>query len=197
MNASRPAELVLASTSPYRRVLLERLGLPFRCVAPPFDEASLPREGLGPRELAETLALRKAETVRDREPAAVVIGCDQLVSFEGRVFGKPGDAATARDQLEAMSGKTHELITAMAVFASGRVVAHTDVTRLTMRRLDRRAIERYVERDRPLDCAGSYKLEQGGVALFERIASEDHTAITGLPLLALTRILAELGFQTP
>ncbi len=197
MTGSRKPELILASTSPYRRSLLERLGIPFRAVAPPFDESTLAGSGLAPRDLAETLARRKAESVREAEPDAVVIGCDQLVSLGGRIFGKPGDAERAADQLAAMSGRVHELITAMVVIAPERRFAHTDVTRLTMRRLDRPAIERYVARDLPLDCAGSYKLEQGGIALFERIESGDHSAITGMPLLALTGVLAELGWAIP
>ncbi|WP_165071497.1 Maf family protein [Paludisphaera rhizosphaerae] len=197
MSRAALSELILASTSTYRRALVERLGLRFRCEAPPFDEAAFPREGLSPRALAEALARGKAESVFNASSNAVVIGSDQLVSFQGRVFGKPGTAAGAVEQLAVMSGKAHELITAMVVIAPERRFEHTDVTRLTMRTLDRPAIERYVERDRPLDCAGSYKLEQGGVTLFDRIESEDQTAITGLPLLALTRILAELGFNVP
>jgi len=190
-------ELILASTSPYRRELLGRLGVPFRSVAPPFDEESLKATGLSPRALAEELAARKAESVRAVEPDAVIVGCDQLVSLDGRIFGKPGDAEKAADQLAAMSGRVHELITAMAVLSPGRRFAHTDVTRLTMRRLDRQAIERYVARDRPIDCAGSYMLERGGIALFDRIESADHSAITGLPLMALARFLAELGYTIP
>lgn len=192
-----PPTLILASTSRYRRALLERLGTPFRCEPPDFDEEAFPREGLSPRALAEALARGKAEAVAAREPKAVVIGSDQLVSFDGRILGKPGDATRAADQLEAMSGRTHELITAMVVIAPGRRFEHTDVARLTMRQLDRAAVERYVARDHPVDCAGSYKLEQAGVALFRRIESEDHTAIIGLPLLALAGILAELGFEAP
>ena len=176
MAPASPPDLILASTSAYRRALLERLGVPFRGVAPEFDEEAFPRNGLSPRALAEALARGKADAVAAREPAAVVIGCDQL---------------------EAMSGRAHELITAMVVVAPGRRFEHTDVARLAMRPLGRAALERYVARDLPVDCAGSYKLERGGIALFERIESDDHTAITGLPLLALAGILAGLGFDAP
>lgn len=195
--ATAAPDLILASASAYRRALLERLGVPFRCVAPDFDEEAFPRDGLAPRDLAEALARGKAEAVAARQPAAIVIGSDQLVSLDGRILGKPGDLERAANQLEAMSGRTHDLITAMMVVARGRWFEHTDVARLTMRRLDRSAIERYVARDRPIDCAGSYKLEQGGIALFQRIECEDHSAITGLPLLALTRILADQGINIP
>jgi septum formation protein len=197
MTPIRPPDVVLASTSPYRRALFERLGIPFRCVAPRFDESSIPVDALPPRKLAEALAIGKAESVLELEPTAVVVGCDQLVHLDGRVLGKPGSVARAVAQLEAMSGRTHELITAMVVTRGERRLAHTDVTRLHMRRLERPQIERYVERDRPLDCAGSYKIEEHGVVLFERIESADFTAITGLPLLALTRILTDLGVETP
>ena len=197
MSESRRPEVVLASTSPYRRALVERLGIPFRCLAPPFDEASISAEGLNPRDLAQTLAVGKAESVSRLEPAAVVVGCDQLVHLDGRIFGKPGGVSQAVAQLEAMSGRTHDLITAMVVLRGELKFMHVDVTRLTMRPLGRRRLERYVESDRPLDCAGSYKIEERGVVLFERIETEDFTAITGLPLLALTRILGELGFETP
>jgi septum formation protein len=114
-----------------------------------------------------------------------------------RIVGKPGTADQAVAQLEAMSGRPHELITAMVVIAGTRRFEHTDVTRLVMRRLSRSRIERYVAADRPLDCAGSYKIEARGIVLFERIETADFTAITGLPLLALARVLEELGFETP
>lgn len=197
MNETGRPEVVLASTSPYRRALVEKLGIPFRCIAPPFDEASVSPEGLVPRDLARTLAVGKAESVSRLEPAAVVVGCDQLVHLDGRIFGKPGGIPQAVAQLEALSGRTHELITAMIVIRGAQRFMHADVTRLTMRPLDRRPLERYVAHDLPLDCAGSYKIEERGVALFERIETEDFTAITGLPLLALTRILGRLGFETP
>ncbi len=194
---TRPAELVLASTSTYRRALLERLDLPFRCVAPRFDESSISPSGLTPRGLAEALARGKAESVANELPDATVIGCDQLVALEGRILGKPGSIEAAIDQLEAMTGRWHELVTSLLVVKAGRRIAHTDVTRLRMRSLRREEIERYVLRDRPLDCAGSYKLERAGIALFERIESEDQSAITGLPLIALTSILRGLGFPVP
>jgi septum formation protein len=147
--------------------------------------------------LAEALARGKAAGVARLEPDAAIIGCDQLVSFGGRVFGKPGSADRAVDQLESMSGETHELITSMVILLGDREFVHTDVTRLRMRRLTRAELERYVAADRPLDCAGSYKLEERGITLFDRIESDDHTAITGLPLIALVGFLRELGFVIP
>jgi septum formation protein len=191
--------LVLASTSSYRQSLLERLGVPFRCRAPLCDEAALQRQsaGLEPLRLAETLALAKASSLLEDEPRSTIIGCDQLVSFGGRIFGKPGSVERAVYQLQSMSGQTHDLVTALVVVRGSDIFRHTDVTRLRMRPLTRAAIERYVAADRPFDCAGSYKLESRGIVLFDRIESEDQSAITGLPLIALATILRDLGLPIP
>ncbi len=192
-------ELVLASTSPYRRMLLERLGVPFRCHAPQVDEVVLKRqmETSDPRVLAERLAQAKAESLIDLEPDATLIGCDQLVAFEGRILGKPGSPTDAVAQLASMVGRPHELITALVVWSGGRLDRHTEIATLHMRSLTLSEIERYVAADHPVDCAGAYKLEQRGIALFERIVAEDHSAITGLPLIALTSILRDLDFDIP
>ena len=194
---SRGRVLILASTSRYRRELLERLGIPFRCRAPRIDEELWKADAEEPRALAEALAKAKALSLCDAETGATVIGCDQLVSFEGRIFGKPASFQGAVEQLSALAGRPHALITALAVWHDGRVFAHTDVTTLKMRSLDRAAIERYVAADRPIDCAGSYRLEVRGITLFEAIDSKDHSSITGLPLIALTTILRQVGFVIP
>jgi septum formation protein len=190
-------KLVLASTSVYRRALLERLGVPFRACAPLCDEESFKSIGQSPRSLAETLARAKAASLVSVEPDATIIGCDQVVSFQGQVFGKPESFARAVERLSAMAGQTHELVTALVVLHGGRVYRHTDVTFLRMRKLSCSAIERYVAADQPLDCAGAYKLEARGIALFDKIDSDDHTAVTGLPLIALVTILRELGYDVP
>jgi septum formation protein len=190
-------DLVLASTSVYRRALLERLGVPFRWQAPLCDEESLKNTESDPRALAGALAHAKAASLVPVEPDATIIGCDQVASFQGQIFGKPGSIARAVEQLSAMAGQTHELITALAVVEGDRVFRHTDVTRLQMRRLSLAAIERYVVADQPIDCAGAYKLESRGIVLFEKIESDDHTAVTGLPLIALVTILRELGYEVP
>jgi len=193
----RGRDLVLASTSRYRRELLERLGIPFRCLAPLIDEEQWKAEAGDPRLLAEALAGAKALSLSYEEPDATLIGCDQLVSCDGRIFGKPGSVEGAVEQLSTLAGRSHELITALAVRHDGRMFPHTDVTTLRMRSLDRAAIERYVAADGPTDCAGSYRLEARGITLFESIVSEDHSAITGLPLIALTTILRRFGFVIP
>lgn len=191
--------LILASTSPYRRALLERLGVPFIAMAPRIDEDSLKNPALGPRALAESLALAKAKSLDEEGPDAVIIGSDQVVTLDGQILGKPGDANRAIAQLLTLSGRSHEILTAVAVWdcSGDRVFRHTDRTTLTMRRLDRDAVTRYVEADRPIDCAGSYKLESRGITLFSSIESADQSAITGLPLIALTSILREIGFAIP
>jgi septum formation protein len=196
-STSSHPRLILASTSIYRRQLLERLGVPFSCRSPICDESIHPGEERTPKLLAERLATTKVRSVQESDPDAVIIGCDQLVAFRGHIFGKPGTAERAAAQLESMSGQTHDLITAMVVIDRDEIHEHTDVTTLRMRSLSRQEIERYVDADAPLDCAGSYKLESRGIVLFDEIRSSDHTAITGLPLIALTSILRNLGFPIP
>ncbi|HEU5116701.1 MAG TPA: nucleoside triphosphate pyrophosphatase [Isosphaeraceae bacterium] len=190
-------ELILASTSPYRRQLLQRLGVPFRCADPEVDEPAFQSLGLGPQKLAERLAEEKARAVSRKEPGAFVLGGDQLATIDDRVLGKPGGFDAAVEQLMSLSGRTHTLITAISLVRDGAIWTHTDLTTLRMRALSRDAIRRYVEADRPLDCAGAYKLEARGIVLFERIESEDQTAITGLPLMALTSLLRARGFAIP
>jgi len=192
-----PPDLVLASTSRYRRELLARLGLPFRAVAPACDEEALKLPGLRPEHLAARLALGKAESLRPTEPGATLVGSDQLVALGDVILGKPGTAARAAEQLAMLAGRTHALVTAVAVVHAGGVLEHVDVTTLSMRPLTAAQIERYVAADAPLDCAGSYKLEARGIALFDRIDSADHSAVTGLPLIALTSMLASIGYPVP
>ena len=192
-------DLILASTSPYRRIQVERLGLPFRCVAPLVDEDALKQAwgSADPASLAGRLAETKARSVAEVEPAATVIGGDQLVAFDGQILGKPGTAEAATAQLSAMSGRPHQLITALAVIHDGRLYAETNVTTLALRSLTLDEIRRYVEAERPIDCAGSYKIEGRGIALFEAITSSDQTAIIGVPMIALTTILRGLGYPIP
>lgn len=194
-------DLVLASTSRYRRELLARLGIPFRCLAPQVDEEAFKTHGAAPRQVAERLAQEKALRVAAREPGATVIGGDQIVALgtaeAGSILGKPGSREAAARQLAALTGKSHELVTAIAIAHEGRLLTHIDVAVLEMRSLDEAAIDRYLDADEPYDCAGAYKLEARGITLFSRIASADHSAITGLPLIALTTMLRELGFSIP
>ena len=190
--------LVLASTSPYRKQLLERLGLAFEQKAPPCDEAALkdiPYPGAA--GLARLLATAKVNSLISECALDTIIGGDQVVEMDGRVLEKPGTVEKAIEQLVELSGRSHRLATAVAVWDEGRLNTHVDITTLTMRPLDLSAIQRYVAADQPLDCAGSYKLEARGITLFERIETADYTAIIGLPLMALTSMLRGIGYIVP
>lgn len=189
--------LILASTSPYRHELLSRFGLPFECVAPNVNEQEVANTVSKPHELAVTLALRKAHAVSQRFPEAVVVGSDQVVDLDGSVLGKPGTTDSAEAQLLMLCGKQHRLQTAVAVVRKSETCHFLNTTTLWMRPLTRDEVRRYVAQDRPLDCAGSYKIERAGIALFERIDCDDFTAIMGLPLLQLAVHLRTLGYEIP
>ncbi len=191
------SELVLASTSPYRRELLQRLRIPFTCRAPGIDEASVKATIADPETLARELARRKALAVAALQPAAFVIGSDQVATIDGAILDKPGTAAQASAQLQRLRGREHRLLTAVAIAHPGGVVEFIEVTRLCMRSLEDAEIERYIAQDQPLDCAGSYKIESLGIALFAGISAEDQTAIVGLPLLRLAAELRQLGWSIP
>jgi len=192
-----PGRLILASTSPYRRQLLGRFGLSFDVEAPRVDEAPAPGET--PRALAVRLAFEKADDVARRNPSAWVIGSDQVAERDGLALGKPGDRATANAQLRASSGRTVAFHTAVCVrhVASDVTLSHIDRTDVLFRTLDDATIERYLQAEQPLDCAGSFKCEGLGIGLFEAIENEDPTALVGLPLIALARMLRQAGFEVP
>jgi septum formation protein len=184
-------QLILASTSRYRRELLSRLRLPFEARSPGTPEIGI--EGEPPARMAARLALAKASSIAI--PGAIVIGSDQVASLDGRLLRKPGTAGVAVAQLRACQGRTVVFDTAVAVIAtdSGETLEHVDRTEVRFRRLDDAALERYVRLDSPLDCAGSFKAEGLGVALFEEIASQDPTALIGLPLIFVAQALRKLG----
>jgi septum formation protein len=191
-------ELVLASTSRYRMELLERLGVPFRALAHRCDERAIEPRGADEETVALTLARAKAESLADVAPEAYVLGSDQVVGLDGTLLHKPGSRQAAIDQLERLAGRTHRIVTAMSLRApDGTHTTHVDVHRMHMRQLDRDAIARYVDADEPFDCAGSYKLEKRGIALFEAVEGADATAVVGLPLIALVRMLGRAGFAVP
>jgi septum formation protein len=193
--------LILASSSPFRRALLESAGFTPTCISPEVDEDSLKSQGLAPKELAEQLAVTKAQAVWDgigpQNPAKpekhIVVGSDQVACLGDQIFSKPGADAKAIEALKTLNGKTHRLITSVCVLCPGEKAVFTNITELTMRPLDDYQIENYVRHDQPLNCAGSYMLEKGGIKLFERIQSEDFTAIQGLPMMALTTALLKVA----
>ena len=188
-------ELILASTSRYRRELLERLHIPFRALSPETDETPLPGEA--PAALAERLALAKARALAARFPDAVVIGADQVADVDGRALGKPGDHARAVEQLRTMSGRTIVFQTALAVVRASAGLA--EVRRVPVpvrfRTLVDAEIEFYLRTEQPYDCAGSAKCETLGIALLEAIESDDPTALIGLPLIATCTLLRAAGLD--
>ncbi len=187
---------VLASTSRHRRDLLTRAGIPFEAIAPDIDEEAM-KDGRPPEQLAAYLAHAKAQSIAKHRPRDIVVGSDQIAVHRGEPLGKPGTREAALAQLGRLAGDTHRLVTAMTVMRGGESHEHVEVAELTMRVLSPAQIARYVELDDPLDCAGSYRLESRGVMLFEKITSNDHSAIVGLPLLALVRILTHFGVVLP
>jgi len=191
------ASLILASTSPYRRELLARLGLPFETESPGVSEAHVPGES--PADRALRLALAKADAVARRHPQAVVIGADQVAACAEGVLDKPGDAARCQAQLATLSGRTALFHTACAVRGSGGSVhlAHIDTTTVVFRALNAGEIGRYVAREQPFNCAGGFRAEALGISLFECIESRDPTALIGLPLIWLAGALREAGFLVP
>lgn len=189
--------LILASTSPYRRLLLERFGLPFDMVRPGVGEEH--SAGETPSDRAMRLAMAKAEEVARRYPESVVIGSDQVAAAGHKVLDKPGDAVHCRSQLAILSGTAAKFYTGCAVIGpSGSVrLAHLDTTTVYFRSLTDKEIERYVEREKPFDCAGGFKAEGLGITLFESVVSQDPTAIVGLPLIWLACALRRAGYTLP
>lgn len=188
--------LRLGSTSPYRRELLARLRLPFDTARPDVDET--PRPGEAPAALARRLAEAKAREVSRRFPGDWVIGSDQVAELDGRPVGKPGAPEAAFAQLRAASGRAVRFHTAFCLVRDdGPARAGLDLTTVRFRALDDATIRRYLEAERPFDCAGSFKCEGLGIALFEAIETRDPTALVGLPLIALAQCLREAGFALP
>jgi septum formation protein len=187
--------LVLASTSPYRKALLERLGVPFTVDNPRVDET--PGSGETPEALALRLACAKALAVAGRHANALVIGSDQVAMLGKSVLGKPGSHARAAEQLRVMSGKTVRFVTALCVHHSGtgRSLSRVVPYEVEFRALDNEIIERYLRREQPYDCAGSAKAEGLGIALIARMQGEDPNALIGLPLIALVDLLREQGMS--
>ena len=184
--------LILASSSRYRRHLLDRLGLAYTCVSPDIDESA--REGETALALSVRLAREKALAVAAHHPGAVVIGSDQVCCLEGRALGKPGNFEKACAQLQAMQGRELVFHTAVCVVAAdGSLQECVSDTRIRMRPLSDQAIRAYVDREKPYDCAGSAKIEKLGIALMQSVQSDDPTSLIGLPLMKLTDMLIAAG----
>lgn len=194
---SHQTKIILASTSPYRKLLLEQLRVPFETFSPSVDET--PRQGERLPDLVKRLAWEKSRVAADRYPHALVIGSDQLAGCEGEVVGKPETFENAVLQLARFSGRTVEFHTAVAIMCrrSGYLYEQSVITCVEFRVLEEDEIRRYVEADQPLDCAGSFKSEALGISLLNSMTSRDPTAIVGLPLIAVSRGLREAGINLP
>jgi septum formation protein len=192
-NPSAPP-IILASSSHYRRGLLDRVLTEYQTVSPNLDET---RDGdETPRDQAARLARQKAEAVVKKHPGHLVIGADQLAIMDHRVLGKPGDHQNAIDQLLASSGQALQFLTAVCVLdpLERRRYEHVDETVVRFRRFDRRLAENYLRHDKPYDCAGSFRIEGAGFVLFESVTTDDPTALIGLPMIWLAGKLQELGY---
>lgn len=182
-------KLILASTSKYRKMLLDQLHWPFECMAPDVDEDKYKKQFNSPKELAEKLSLLKAQNILEKEPNAIVIGSDQVCTLDNQIYSKPGNFENAFKQIKELSGKSHQLLTAVTIASQDKSITWTNTTTLHMRELSDEDIQRYLRIDTPYDCAGSYKLESMGIKLFSRIEMSDHSAIIGLPLIDISNIL--------
>lgn len=185
--------LILASSSKYRQELLSRLKIPFFSISPDIDETPLPDEL--PEQLALRLAIAKAQHIAQAYPDQVVIGADQVASLHGRPLGKPGHATAAQAQLQQLSGQTVSFFSAMAVVLGSQVQSTVVPTHCVFRHLSDAAIARYIAIDQPFDTAGSAKAECLGIALMQSMHSSDPTSIIGLPLIELTKMLAQVGLD--
>lgn len=189
-------QIILASTSPYRKQLLEQLGFPFVAAAPEYVEQIDPH--VAPALLVRHLALGKAQSLAERYPDALIIGSDQIfVDQRGRAVGKPGNPHRAFQQLKQMSGRSHCFYTGLALFDSRSGMVQSDYAKfsVTLRSLDDDQIDDYLKREQPYDCAGSFKIEGLGIALMERMEGDDYTSLIGLPLIKLVSMLEQAGFR--
>lgn len=193
--AHAPPPLILASSSPYRAQMLDRLGLPFTTATSGIDET--PESGETPEALVRRLALNKARHVAPRHPDALVIGADQVSVLGDDILGKPGSRERAISQIQRMSGQRVDYLSGIALVGPG--IERVDIvpTRLTYRTLELAEIERYVDRDQPFDCAGAMRSESLGIALLESLSSDDPSALIGMPLIRIAQWLRSAGYQIP
>ncbi|HKL52359.1 MAG TPA: nucleoside triphosphate pyrophosphatase [Wenzhouxiangellaceae bacterium] len=193
--AHTPPPLILASSSPYRARMLDRLGLPFSTATSGIDETAEPGET--PEALVRRLALGKAQHIAPRHPEALVIGADQVSVLGDEILGKPGSRERAICQIQRMSGKRVDYLSGIALVGPGIEQVDIVPTRLTYRTLEQTEIERYVDRDQPFDCAGAMRSESLGIALLESLASDDPTALIGMPLIRIAQWLRAAGYEIP
>ena len=190
-------KLLLASESPYRKKLMEQIGLEFSCEKPLIDEDELKKSiSVALEDLPLELAKAKAASLTNEYPNHTIVGSDQMAIFSNQRLDKPKNKDQAYAQLEKLQGKSHQLVTALAVWHEGEWYTNTTVAFMNMRKLNRAEIENYIERDQPVGCAGGYKIESQGPVLFDSIETKDFYSIIGIPLLSLSQILRSLGIST-
>ena len=194
MTAGQP-QLVLASTSPFRKALLEKLQLPFSTCKPQVDETPLPDET--PQALVARLAELKARAGGEQYPQGLIIGSDQVAVIDGQILGKPGDHTTAMQQLRNASGKVVTFYTGLCLYDAGKDSAQTEVVpfKVHFRELSDAQIESYLHKEQPYNCAGSFKSEALGIALFEKLEGDDPNTLIGLPLIRLIAMLEQAGLS--
>jgi MAF protein len=188
-------KLILASSSAYRRALLDKLGLPYECISPDIDESV--RDGESPETLARRLSLEKAQAIARHNSDALIIGSDQVAVLDGALIGKPLNHDRARDQLLRASGRCVRFVTGLCLLDSDSQQSQVEAIdfRVHFRRLSADQVERYLKREQPYQCAGSFKAEGLGIALFERLEGDDPNSLIGLPLIRLIRMLENAGVQ--
>jgi len=191
------AHIILGSTSPFRRNLLNKLGIRFTTAAPEINEQSLPNES--PAELVSRLAVEKAEAVGAQYPKALIIGSDQVACIDQQILGKPGNRKNAIEQLSKASGKRVTFYTGLCLLNSftGQKQITCETFHVHFRKLERSQIERYLDQEEPYNCAGSFKSEGLGIALFERLEGGDPNTLIGLPLIRLVSMLDKEGIKIP
>lgn len=189
--------LILASSSPYRRQLLQRLNLPFSHQSPSIDET--PKPGESANELVLRLASEKAMTVAENNPYALIIGSDQVAVLDEKILTKPGNAETALQQLSACSGRSVAFLTGLCLLnsRSGQQQQLVEPFTVHFRELTQDQLERYIQIEQPFDCAGSFKMEGLGISLFERLEGDDPNSLIGLPLIQLVKLLNKEGVILP
>ena len=189
------SRIVLGSSSPFRKALLEKLDLSFECDSPDIDET--PMKGEHPKDMVARLAKQKADAIAERHPQSVIIASDQCATLDGKIIGKPGDHATAIEQLTAASGRTVTFYTSLCVFNAGTNQYQETVEPFYVyfRELTESQIDNYLKKEEPYNCAGSFKSEGLGISLFDRLEGNDPNTLIGLPLIQLIKMLEKVNIQ--
>ena len=189
-------DLILASTSPFRKKQLQELEINFKAIAPNFNEEEFKTDQIKPHDLVKLLAKGKASSLQVEYPHSYIIGSDQLVNFNGEVLGKTASAEQATNQLMKLSGYPHELLTAICLVTPERIFEHVDITTIFIRKLEKDLAEEYVKKHETWNCAGAYKIECQPALIIEKLQTQDPTSIIGLPTFTLVSLLKALQVKS-